>query len=354
LGLGKTLTVRAISLLFVLFFVLFLTVVVIGATGMSDRILNSMVKDRVRGITQELATQITDPEKLKEAIEAIEQDLIVAYGLDKPWYVRMPNMVWRILSLDLGNARTVMSFAGSNRVSNIILERMPNTIFLMVTVLIINFVISIIIGVKVATKPGSLLDRATSLYSAVSYALPTWWLGMLMILTFSFYIRPNNQPLFPFGGMYSAPPPTDPLGRFLDMLWHLGLPVMTLVIALSGSWIYITRSIVITTAQEDFVTTARAKGLPERLVLWRYIIRAAAPPILTNLILSLAFYLGGAILTETVFNWPGMGLLYLQAIMSVDEVLILALTYVFTLIYVIARFILEVLYVIVDPRVRYK
>jgi len=349
LGLGKTLTIKGLSLLFVLFCVLFLTVIIIGATGVSDRILSAILSDRVRAFRQEMATKITDPEKLNEAVEEYRRAQISSLGLDKPWYIRMPSMVWRIITLDLGNARTVISFSGSNKIADIILERMPNTVFLMVTVLIVNFLLSLAIGVKVATKPGSFLDRFVSLYSAVSYALPTWWLAMILILVFAFYIR-----IFPFGGMFSTPPPTDPFWRCLDLAWHLCLPVTTLVIALSGSWIYITRSIVITVAQEDFVTAARAKGLPEKLVLWRYIVRVAAPPILTNLILGLAFYLTGAILTETVFSWPGIGLLYFNAIMSVDEALILALTYVFTLIYVIARFVLEVLYVIVDPRVRYK
>lgn len=97
-----------------------------------------------------------------------------------------------------------------------------------------------------------------------------------MILVFSFYFR-----LFPFGGMLSAPPPTQPIPRLLlDLLWHATMPIITLVIALSGSWIYITRGVVITTAQEDFVIVARAKGLSERLVMWRYIIRVAASPIL--------------------------------------------------------------------------
>ncbi|MEM1607092.1 MAG: ABC transporter permease [Candidatus Bathyarchaeia archaeon] len=348
MGIGRTLMFKGISLLLVLFSVLFLTVIVIGATGISDKILNGIIQDRLRAIRQQLSREIQNPEDLERALERIKEDLIRSYGLDKPWYIRMPDMIWRILMLDLGNSRTVRSFSGSNKISDIILERMPNTILLMVTVLIINFILSLVVGVKAATKPGSILDRFVSVYSAVSYALPSWWLGILMILVFAFYIK-----IFPFGGMYSTPPPTDPFMRSIDLIWHLCLPVLTLTIATSGSWIYITRSIVITTAQEDFVTTARAKGLPERLVLWRYIIRVAAPPILTNLILGLAFYLGGAILTETVFTWPGMGLLYFEAIMSVDEALILALTYIFTLIYIIARFILEILYVLVDPRVRY-
>jgi len=349
LGLGKALAIKGATLLVVLFGVLLLTVATIGATGVSDKILNAMMGEQLRGIRQQLATQIKDPEQLNIAMEKIKQDLILAYGLDKPWYARMHTMIMRIITLDLGNTRTLQTFTGSIKISDLILERLPNTVLLMITVLIINFALGLAVGVKVATKPGSLLDRFTSLYSAVSYALPAWWLGMLMILTFAFYFR-----LFPFQGLYSAPPPTDPILRILDLIWHAGLPIITLVIALSGSWIYITRSIVITTAQEDFVTAARAKGLPEKLVLWRYIIRVAAPPILTNLILGLAAYLGGAILTETVFGWPGMGLLYAQAIFAVDEALILALTYVFTLIYIVARFILEVLYVILDPRVRYK
>lgn len=348
LKIGKTLIFKGISLLLVLFSVLFLTVIVIGATGISDKILNGIVQDKLRAIRQQLSREIQNPEDLERALEKIKEDLIRSYGLDKPWYIRMPNMIWRILMLDLGNSRTVRSFSGSNKISDIVLERMPNTIFLMVTVLIIDFVLSLVIGVKAATKPGSILDRFVSMYSAVSYALPSWWLGILMILVFAFYIR-----IFPFGGMYTTPPPTNSFMRIIDLIWHLCLPVLTLTIATSGSWIYITRSIVITTAQEDFVITARAKGLPERLVLWRYIIRVAAPPILTNLILGLAFYLGGAILTETVFTWPGMGLLYFEAIMSIDEALILALTYVFTLIYIVARFVLEILYILVDPRVRY-
>jgi len=348
LGLGRKLAFKAMSLVIVLVAVLFLTVIIIGATGISDKILNGMVQEALRAIRQELAREIKDPEALNRALEKMREDLIKSYGLDRPWYARMPDMVWRIVTLDLGVSRSVTSFSGSNKISDIILERFPNTIFLMVTVLMINFVVSLFVGVRAATKPGSFLDRSISLYSSISYALPTWWLGMLMILVFAFYLR-----LFPYGGMYSTPPPTDSLMRGLDLAWHLCLPVLTLVIATSGSWIYITRSIVITTAQEDFVTVARAKGLPERLVLWRYVIRAAAPPILTNLMLGLAAYLGGAILTEAVFSWPGMGLLYFEAIMSVDEALILALTYIYTLIYVIIRFVLEVLYIIVDPRVRY-
>lgn len=348
MGLGRTLAIRGLTLTAVLFAVLLLTVGVIGATGISDKILNAIVNEEIRGVRQTLARTITDPVELTNAVEEVRQELIRAYGLDKEWYERTIPMMLRILRLDLGNARAAQTFKGSILVSDILLERLPNTIIIMVSVLILNFLIGLIVGVKAATNPGSLLDRFISLYSSISNAVPTWWLGLIMILTFSFFFR-----IFPFGGMYSTPPPTDGLPRFLDLLWHAALPIITLVLSLSGGWIYATRTIVVTIAQEDFVNVARAKGLSERLVMWRYIIRTAAPPLITNLILGLAGYLGGAILTETVFTWPGMGLLYYQAITSVDESLILALTYVFTLIYIIARFVLEILYVVLDPRVRY-
>lgn len=349
MGVGRTLAVKALSLSIVLVVVLFLTVTTIGATGLSDRMLNALMDNQLRGIRTQLAQEVHDIDALNQAMSEIEAELILAYGLDQPWYVRMPDMVLRIMRLDLGNSRTIISYTGSIQIADIILERLPNTIILMITVLFISFAIGLFFGTKVATKPGSFVDRFVSLYSAVSYALPTWWLGMIMILVFAFYIK-----IFPYGGLYSAPVPKDAFLRFRDLLWHAALPIITLVIALSGSWIYTIRSIVITTAQEDFVTSARAKGLPERLVLWRHIIRVAAPPILTNLILGLAGYLSGAILTETVFSWPGMGLLYWQAIQSIDERLILALTFIYTLIYVVARFMLEVFYILLDPRVRYK
>lgn len=348
MGFGRTLAIKGLTLMVVLIGVLLFTVLIIGASGLSDKILNSIMNEELRGIRQQLATQIRDPEELNRAIEGVKQDLIKAYGLDMPWYARIPSMVLRIMTLDLGSAREVQTFTGSNRISDIILERVPNTILLMTSALIVNFALGLFFGPRVALRQGTKIDRIVSLYSAISYALPTWWLGMLMILFFSFQLK-----LFPFGGMYSAPPPEDSLMRFLDLLWHVSLPLITLVLALSGSWVYITRSIVLSVAQEDFVNVARVKGLPEDLVRRRYIVRVAAPPILTNVMLGLAGSIAGAILTEIVFDWPGMGSLYYKAVMSIDESLILALTYVFTLIYVLARFVLEVLYVVLDPRVRF-
>ncbi len=347
MGIYTRLLVKAVSLALVLLGVLFFMVVILGATGISDRILSSIVNEEVRLYRQGIAPQIRDPAALEEAVARYREELVRSYGLEKPWYERLPDMFLRVLILELGRARYAQTFAGSNKISDIIAERLPNTVILVTTAIAINFLIGILLGVRIAAKPGTRLDRATSFFSAISYAVPTWWLGIIFILIFAFYLK-----LFPYGGLYSSPPPQDPFLRALDVLWHATLPITVLVLVNVGLTIYVTRTIVLNIAQEDFVNVARMKGLPERLVNRRYIMRTAAPPILTNVILGLAGSIGGAILTETVFSWPGMGSLFFEAIYQSDEALILSLVYMFTLVYVVARFVLEVLYTIVDPRVR--
>lgn len=333
----------------VLYGVLILTGVIIGVTGLSDIVLYNIVDERLRIIKQQLAIKIKDPEQLNRAVEELKQELIRAYDLDKPWYARIPRIIYQIMVLDLGTSRSTLSFSGSNKVADIILERIPNTVLMVTTAVLISSLVGLVVGLWSATKVGSLLDRFTSLISAISYSLPTWWFGMVVILVFAYELR-----LFPSGGMTTPGLTiTDPITRFLDLLWHLFLPVLTLFVALVGSWIYVTRSIVISITKEDFIVVGRAKGLPERVIRNRYLLRNSAPPILTNMVLGLAGSITGAILTEAIFNWPGMGSLYYNAILSADINMILALTYIYTLVYVVARFILEVLYVVLDPRVRY-
>ncbi len=339
---------RGFSLLMVVVITLLLMNVVLGATGFSDRMLNALINDQVRIYRQGLLQTIRDPTEIQRIVADYKDILTKAYGLDKPWPMRLPQMIWRVMTFDLGKAKNAQTFKGSTAIKDLIAERLPKSILLITTSVGISALLGLTIGTKIATKPGSKLDRFFSNFSAFSYAIPTWWTGILFILIFAVQLR-----VLPTGGMYSAPPPTGAIPRFLDLLYHAILPISTLVLALSGSWIYITRTMVLNTAQQDFVNVARAKGLPENLVMRRYIIRVAAPPIITNIILGLAGSLSGAILTETVFGWPGMGLLYWNAIMTVDEGLIIALTFVYTLIYVIARMILEVLYVVLDPRVEY-
>lgn len=348
MSLLRILCFRALSLVAVLLVTLVLLVVVLGATGVSDRLLDAMVREEVQGVRESLSQTIHDPQRLEEAVGVQREQLIEHYGLDRPWYLRLPSMVYRVLTLDLGEARTARSFEGSARVADIVLERVPFTAALLLTATVFTALTGLLLGVYLATHVGSRFDRAMCYLSAGSYALPTWWTAILLILVFGFYLR-----LFPTGGMFSIPPPEGGLSRFLDLAWHVVLPTLAMVLAGVGAWIYVVRTMVLNTAQEFFVTVARAKGLPEGQVMRRHILRVAAPPIVTNLVFAFVGVLGGAILIETVFRWPGMGRLYYEAILAADENVIIALTFIYTLIYIIARFVLEVLYVILDPRVRY-
>lgn len=343
-----TLAVRGATLIGVLLVVLVLLVVALGATGFSDRMLTAIVSEDMRGLRQDLAQSIRNTDRLEETLALRRQDLETFYGLDRPWYNRLPGMVLRVITLDLGEARTLRSFEGSPKVTSMVMERLPYTMLLITTASLITAIVGLAVGVKLATRVGSALDRGVSYMSAISYALPAWWTGILLILLLAFQFR-----ILPSGGLYSTPPPEGGLERLFDLLYHAILPVITLVLVSLGAWIYTVRTMVLNTAQEFFVTVARAKGLPESRVMRRYILRVAAPPIVTNLVLGLAASLGGAILTETVFNWPGMGRLYYEAILAADETVIVALTFMFTLLYVAARFVLEVLYVTLDPRIRY-
>jgi len=170
---------------------------------------------------------------------------------------------------------------------------------------------------------------------------------MLMILLLSYGVS-----LFPSGGMVSTPPLQDPMLYFFDVLWHMVLPLLTVFLVSFGAWTYITRNIVVGTLQEDFVFVARAKGLPERKVVYGHVLRTASPPIVTMSILALLGSLGGAIITESVFTWPGMGRLYWIALQAGDVKVLLGLTFVTTFLYLIAMVSVDLVYSFLDPRVK--
>ena len=345
----RQLALRALTLFGVLLAVLVLLVVTLGATGFSDDLLRAQISEETRALRQGLAQTIRDPAQLEETVAARQEELTRFYGLDRPWYTRLPAAVWRVLRLDLGEARSLRTADGDNDVGAIVLERLPYTVLLLTTSSVITAVVGLVVGVRMATRVGSRLDRAVAYFAAVSFAVPAWWLGILLILVVAFRLD-----WLPAGGMYSTPPPQGTWSRALDLAYHAILPILTLVPVSVGPYIYTVRTMTVTVAQEDHVLLARAKGLPEGRIMNRHILRVAAPPIVTGLVLGLAGSLSGSILVETIFNWQGMGRLYFDAVSgAADEGVVVALTFIFTLMYVVARFVLDVLYVLLDPRVRY-
>ena len=270
--------------------------------------------------------------------------LIIGMGLHRPWYANIPFYLKKIFFLELRSNFLTSEIwnQGSRNVRDIIAEKIPYSILLFTTSTVIALGIALPLGIFVASRAGKIIDNAVALSAIISSSLPWWWFAMIMIYVFAYQLKILRSPA-------DLPSWSDPL----DVLHFMILPVMTIVILTVGTDTYIIRNIVISTLQEDFVTTARAKGLKERDVLLKHVLRAAAPPIVTILMLGIAMsFVSGAIITEVVFNWRGLGRLYYDAIYGKDVPVILGLTYISTFIYLTVRLILDLIYGFLDPRIK--
>jgi peptide/nickel transport system permease protein len=232
------------------------------------------------------------------------------------------------------------------------------TAILFTTATIINIIINIYLGLQAAKRAGSLFDRSLAIAALVSYSLPMWWMGLILIYLFGYQYR-----IFPMSAKdvlnaieklnHMNIPPWEYFIRYIGVwAYYMALPIITILLVSFGAGAYVTRSMVLTVSREDFVLVARAKGLPERMVLYKHILRAASPPIVTGIVFGLIGSLGGAIISETVFQWPGMGYVYWIALQNSDASILLVNTWVTTILYIAAYFLLDFVYMLLDPRVR--
>jgi len=337
-----------VSRLLTLVLAVYITVIVANAGGYIDVIYKNQIRFAVQSeIARNPSFANLPPEVRDKFIEERVQAIIHSRGLDKPFIVRTLIYLRDALTLNLGRALVLRSASGSSCVRDIILERLPQTVLLFTTGTIIYAVLGIYLGLYMARSAGKLFDKAMTFFAMVTSVVPAWFFGIFFILLFSFYLR-----LFPSGGLLSVPPPTTPLGYFADILYHMALPLFTWVFTFFGYWAYITRNIVIQVSEDDHVMVARAKGLPEKLVLFKYILRPSLPPIVTNVALALVGSWTGAIITETVFEWPGVGRLYYEAIESLDAPVVIGVTTIYAYLLTATILILDLIYGILDPRIR--
>jgi len=330
----------------VLFATLVLTIFLLGST--MDKILVDAIRvDVVEEVNYNRDLRFSTAAERQLYIDERTDLQIRTLGLDEPWYSpkRFTNTVLKVMVLDLGKSNYLTSDSGSSNVRDIILERVPNTVLLFTTSTMIITVIGLYLGAFVANRSGSLWDRLNSAFAVFSGSFPTWWVGMLMIFAFAFAYH-----IFP---ARSTPltPPSDP-AYALDLLYHMLLPLITIVIVGFGSWAYIVRYFVVGILSEDYIAAKRAAGIPEKRIVYSHALKNAAPPIVTVVALSLAGSFGGAITVEAVFDWPGMGKLYYDAIGASDIPIIIGLTYVSTVIFVITVFLTDIVYAYFDPRVK--
>ncbi len=281
-------------------------------------------------------------------LEANQQELAAAlramWGLDQPLPVQFVTYLVNMFTFNFGHSFT----EGYRPVIESIAARLPNTLLLMGTAAIITIVIGVITGIAAASKRGGSFDMGMVVTGLTFYSIPTFWLGMMFILMFAFYI-----PLFPYGGTVSVPIPEDPLAYAMDVAWHLVLPATTLALVSYGGYMLVMRNTLIDVLTEDYIVTARAKGVDERTVLYKHALRNAILPLVTMIALTFGFLITGATLTETVFNWYGLGRLIFDSVMQQNYPVLQAIFYIMALTVIIANFIADILYGFLDPRVRY-
>jgi len=282
--------------------------------------------------------RFTSPEQLEEFNRT--------YGLDQPMLQQFVTFLKNTLTGDLG-----ISLRYRVPVSDLILDRMWPTILLVGTSTILAGVIGIWLGVRGAWERGGKFDRISTGGSLTLYSMPEWWLGLLFIAVFAVGWGPIPG-LFPTGGLHSIDAEPGTISGVLDTMWHLFLPVLTLTLAYLADYALIMRSSLLDELGEDYLTTARAKGLRDVQVRNRHAVRNALLPATTVVALSLGFVVTGAITIETVFSIPGLGLLATEAL-SVPDYWVLQGTFlVATSAVILANLAANLAYGLLDPRVR--
>ncbi len=277
---------------------------------------------------------LANPDLSREQIQQMTEQL----GLDDPLPVQYARWLRNVLRGDFGN-----SYNTVQPVTRLIAERLPNTVMLTGLALVLSIAIAVPLGVLSALKRNSALDRVIAGFSFIGVSIPVFWLGIMLIIVFAVQLK-----LLPAGGMYT-------LGAefsLVDRLEHLLLPTLVLVVANLAELTRYTRSGMINVLSEDYIRTARAKGLPNRVVLIRHALRNALIPVITIIGVLLPRAVSGAAITETVFSWPGMGRLAVEAAMTRDYPVVLGATLTVALVVVLSSLVTDLLYAYIDPRIR--
>jgi len=280
------------------------------------------------------AQLILGPQATPEAVAQLRHEL----GLDRPVYQQYGSWVLGLVRGDLGRSLTM-----GTAVAPLVWERFRHTFLLTTSGLAVSTLVGVLAGVVSATHRNELTDRIITVFSVFGLSMPVFWLGIMAILLFGLQLR-----WVPVGGM------TSPVGHGTgDVLYHLILPALVIATVSLGTTARFARSSLLDVLEHEYIRTARGKGLSSSRVLWRHALRNAWIPIVTVVGLQLGYLLGGAVLTETVFAWPGLGLLMLNAILQRDLPLVQGGVLLIAVVFVIVNLAVDVLYVYLDPRIRY-
>ena len=306
--------------------------IILGVTFLTFAIINLMPGSPV--------LRLRDNPKIRpEAAAALEKQL----GLDKPWPERYVTWLGDLVRGDLG-----VSLYNQLPIADRIWSVIPATLLLAVASLVFALIVAVPMGVYSAVRHRSLFDQTATVSGVAMYAIPDFWLALILVWVFALQAKALGLPSLPVGGMTDA----RGGGDFLDRLQHLILPVIALSLAQIGGWSAIIRSSMLEVLSNDFIRTAKSKGLSDRVVYYVHAFKPAFISLLTLVGLALPGLLGGAIIIETIFAWPGMGRLTFEAIGRRDYTMIMATTLMFAVLTMLSNLLTDVAYVTLDPRIR--
>jgi peptide/nickel transport system permease protein len=292
-------------------------------------------------------------EEYKALYDATLERNLTASGLNGPLLVRIYHRAVDVLTLNLGEGMTTiqgLSNQKSHKVVDVILETVPPTAMLFGGAFIAQVIVALFLGLRNARRPGSFGDRATAVIGLAGLSVPSMVAAMFALAIFVFAVR-----IFPSDPwVYRYPQAWSEVGPWVwEFVSHYTLPFLTLVAIGFGGWAFAFRNILIGTLQEDFVSAARARGLPERRILFGHVARASAPPLVTAVAYGFVGTLWGSFLVEPIFQWPGIGYLYLYAIRHSGLThLFLGISVLISAFYLAATLILDLIYGLLDPRIK--
>ena len=274
--------------------------------------------------------------------EELKAELRQSYGLDRPLPVQLGIYLGRVVRLDLGQ-----SYIFNLPVVDLIAERVPATLLLVLSSVVCAFLLGTALGVLAARKPNGWLSQAITVFSLVGFAAPVFWSGMMLMILFA-----SVWPILPVSDMRSVDSDGRGLAGVVDVLWHLVLPMFTLSMVYLAQYSRLARASMLEVLGADFIRTARAKGLAEGVVLYKHALRNAVLPVVTVLGLQFGNVLAGAILVETVFNWPGLGRLAYESVLRRDYPTILGVLLLSAVVVLVMNLLTDLCYRLIDPRIK--
>lgn len=280
--------------------------------------------------------------------EEMREQIYHMFGLDQPLHIRYIKYLTNMFTWNFG-----FSFRSMKPVAEEMSWRLVNTVLLLGSALIGTMMVGIPLGILAASRRGSKLDVLAIGSGIFTWGVPTFFVQLLFVLFFTYYMHMwLGYPLLPHGGLSSVPPPSNPFSYMADVAWHMIAPLTTLIVAGFGSWALYTRNIMLDALTQDYIVTARAKGLTERTVLFRHAFRSTLPPIVTLVTLAIPGIVTGAIITEFVFTWPGIGRWYIESLFQGNYPVIQAVVFIYAVLMVAANIVADILYGVLDPRIR--